>query len=256
MIQRAGAVEVASPDSAFGQPIGVHRERPRHFLESAAPKRNLARAACCSPAQSGEKSARVPGRKMVVLFSAGFPLDSRDRVRADGHDRCVQQGERGDLFAGCARFAGNAAGGQAQLHARDDGNVRLQEVRTKNVYGGARLVLASYSAGMLDPQRPGGGAVALVEAAQAAVEVDARRRRWNWRHWRNRRHRGTGGTGGTGGNGEQARAAQAAQEERAAKEAPEATQAEALQILNTNSPNNAFTTSRAPSFHNSHLGLH
>src|SRR5208283_2501210 len=41
----------------------------------------------------------VPGRKMLIVFSAGH----RAHVRADRHNRCLQQSQRGRVLGGRAR---------------------------------------------------------------------------------------------------------------------------------------------------------
>ena len=45
----------------------------------------------------------IPGRKTLVLFSAGFPLTQRDPIRGDGRDRRLQSGECGGLSGRRAR---------------------------------------------------------------------------------------------------------------------------------------------------------
>jgi VWFA-related protein len=118
----------------------------------------------------------VPGRKMVVLFSSGFPCDSSCLSELTATiDACNKANVA--IYALDARgllAAPPVAVPTSQLQPRGD-STRTVAVRSDSgsFYGGARWVTASYSAGLLEPQRPGGGGGAG----------------------------GTGGTGGTGGGG-------------------------------------------------------
>src|SRR5229473_1318296 len=53
-------------------------------------------------AQPGEKSAHGPRAKNAGAFFRRLRVDAGERIGADGHNRCVQQGQRRDLLAGCA----------------------------------------------------------------------------------------------------------------------------------------------------------
>ena len=57
----------------------------------------------------GKNLAEVPGRKSMILFTLGFPVEQRNAERGNGGDRCVQQGECGDLSDRCARLERCAA---------------------------------------------------------------------------------------------------------------------------------------------------
>jgi VWFA-related protein len=100
----------------------------------------------------------VPGRKMVVLFSSGFPLNSENESELTATiDACNK--------ANVAIYALDVRGlttmtpiGSLQIHPRDEGKREVAEkTAAKNLFGGGRVVLASYKAEMFDPQRPGGG---------------------------------------------------------------------------------------------------
>ena len=59
----------------------------------------------------------VPGSQDGGPLFRGISADERERVRADGNDRRLQQSQCGDLCAGCPRPAGYAAGGHGQFVA-------------------------------------------------------------------------------------------------------------------------------------------
>ena len=124
----------------------------------------------------------VPGRKMVILFSGGFALNTENQSELTATiDACNKSNvaiysldARGLIGGGpdIGRSPGSLQFGDEQPMARQSlGNFGN---------GAPRMVLASYSpAAMPDPQKPGGGGGGSSGGG----------------------HGGTGGTGGTGGAG-------------------------------------------------------
>jgi VWFA-related protein len=123
----------------------------------------------------------IPGRKMVVLFSSGFALDYTTRLDLrDAVSDCNKANVA--VYAVDVRaLLATPPGGSSQLQPREEDR-RAVAGRSEriNVYGGARLVLASYGVWMLEPQRPGGGGGGTGGGGTGG---------------------GTGGKGGSGGTG-------------------------------------------------------
>jgi VWFA-related protein len=99
----------------------------------------------------------VSGRKMVVLFSSGFPLNSENESELTATiDACNKANVA--IYALDVRGLVATPPGSSQLNQPDHGNREVAEkAAEKNLFGGGRLVLASYKVEMFDPQRPGGG---------------------------------------------------------------------------------------------------
>lgn len=105
----------------------------------------------------------VPGRKMVVLFSSGFPLDNETQSELTATIAACNQANVA-IYALDARGLMAAPPGKiSELRTPDDKTISAaadtrsgaaQASRWSEPLGGARLLLASYSP---DPQRPGGG---------------------------------------------------------------------------------------------------
>src|SRR5229473_1351326 len=132
----------------------------------------------------------VPGRKMLVLFSAGFALtpeneseltatiDACNKANVAIYSLDVRGLKAAPPTAGGGGSARNGAGGQG----RD-----VAQHAASRADGRARLLLTSYSFG--EPQRPGGDGGARGGAGGGAGAGGGGGRG------------GTGGTGGTGGAG-------------------------------------------------------
>jgi VWFA-related protein len=112
-----------------------------------------------------------PGRKMVVLFSTGFPLSPLTMYDLEITISNCNKANVAVYVLDARALLATPPGGSSMLRPREEEKSAVA-ARSEgiNVYGGARLLLASYGVGMLRPQRPGGGG-------------------------------GTGGKGGTGGTG-------------------------------------------------------
>src|SRR5271169_5795742 len=132
----------------------------------------------------------VPGRKMVVLFSSGFPLTSQSESELTATiDACNK--------ANVAIYSLDVRGlvaappvGSSKLQLREEGKRAVAEqAERKDLYGGGRVVLASYSLGLLEPQRPGGGGGGGGTGGGGTGGGGGRG------------GTGGGGTGGTGGGG-------------------------------------------------------
>ncbi len=122
-----------------------------------------------------------PGRKMVVLFSSGFVMSDAAKVYlGDAISDCNKANVAFYTLDARALLA-TPPGGSSLLQPREeDRRAVARRSEGINVYGGARFELASYSGGMLEPQRPGGGGGGTGGGTGGG---------------------GTGGKGGTGGTG-------------------------------------------------------
>lgn len=117
-----------------------------------------ARAMLLSVRTLARNLSGFPGRKMVVLFSTGFALgpsimvDLRDTV-----SECNKANVAVYVLDARALVAGSPVG-TSQLQPQEEDQRSVAPRSAKNsVYGGARVVLASYAKEMLESQRPGGG---------------------------------------------------------------------------------------------------
>ena len=103
----------------------------------------------------------IPGRKMVILFSGGFPLSNENQAELTATiDACNKSNVA--IYAVDARgLVSTAPGGSSRNRAvPGKGRAVAASFRTSAPRSSsrARLVLAAYPAmGMPDPQRPGGG---------------------------------------------------------------------------------------------------
>ena len=177
-------VEVASAGlSPSAGPLGDGMSSPFSSMNNAEADFG-ARSMLLSLRTLAKNLHGVPGRKMVVLFSSGFPLTNEAESELTATiDACNK--------ANVAIYALDVRGlmatppgppGSTELHQPEDGaGAFALRSEALSAYGGARLVLASYSLASLDPQRPGGGGVG---GAGGTGGVG-----------------GTGGTGGTGSHG-------------------------------------------------------
>ena len=141
----------------------------------------------------------VPGRKMLVLFSAGFPLDAE---RLSELTATIDACNKANIAVYSLDVRGS--GGGVPAGAAVNGPEWSESQADRDGSNGARstqprLVMASYTlASSLEPQKPGGGGGG---AGGGRVVVAAGRRRWR-RCGGGRRGTGTGGgKGGTGGTG-------------------------------------------------------
>jgi VWFA-related protein len=114
------------------------------------------RAMLLSVRSLAENLSKFPGRKMVVLFSGGFPI-SREilPVLTSTIAKCNQANVVIYVLDARALIA-TVPFGSSQLRPPTDKN-QAAKVPNESPYAGAGLVLTSYSPGMFEPQRPGGG---------------------------------------------------------------------------------------------------
>jgi VWFA-related protein len=153
-------VEVASAGlSPSASPMGGSIGSSSPFSSMSNAEADFGARSMLLSVRSLAKNLRgVPGRKMVVLFSSGFPLTSESESELTATiDACNK--------ANVAIYSLDVRGlvaappvGSLQLHPREDGK-RALSVRSdsRNAYSGGRVVLASYRLGLFEPQRPGGG---------------------------------------------------------------------------------------------------
>ncbi|MGB2590559.1 MAG: VWA domain-containing protein [Candidatus Acidiferrum sp.] len=102
----------------------------------------------------------VPGRKMVVLFSSGFPLTNESESELTATiDACNKANVA--IYALDVRGLMATApgpGGSSLLQTPDKPQREVAKGGAQeHKFGGGRLVLASYGVELLEPQRPGGG---------------------------------------------------------------------------------------------------
>jgi VWFA-related protein len=145
----------------------------------------------------------VPGRKILVLFSAGFPLDSETESELTATIAACNQANVAVYALDARGLLATPPGGHAQLWLPDSqqrpiaqssaldtsGSVTFSS-HPDTLYAGARLVLASYSPLTFAPQRPGGGGGTGGAPGGGGVGSGG-----------GRGGTGTGGTGGTGTGG-------------------------------------------------------
>jgi VWFA-related protein len=100
----------------------------------------------------------VPGRKMVVLFSSGFPLTSESESELTATIDACNKANVAIYSLDVRGLVATPPGGSSELRPREDGK-RTLAVRSDamSAYGGARVVRTSYPLGLFEPQRPGGG---------------------------------------------------------------------------------------------------
>ncbi len=99
----------------------------------------------------------VPGRKMVVLFSSGFPLNSENESELTATiDACNKANVA--IYSLDVRGLVAMPPGSSQLNTPDNGTREVAaKPAAKSLFGGGHVVLASYKLEIFDPQRPGGG---------------------------------------------------------------------------------------------------
>ena len=122
----------------------------------------------------------VPGRKMLVLFSSGFPLTGERQSELTATiDACNKSNVA--VYSLDVRGLQSLAPGVGANHAPAQNRDKAVAARQQNVKRSARLILAAYP----DPQRPGGGGAGGTGGGAGAGGGRG----------------GTGGAGGTGGTG-------------------------------------------------------
>jgi VWFA-related protein len=100
----------------------------------------------------------VPGRKMLVLFSAGFPLDSTSHAELIATIDACNKSNVAVYSLDVRGLMAGAPGGMARNNAAPLPPPFLSyEPASQHAPGQPRLVLASYSPAWFDPQHPGGG---------------------------------------------------------------------------------------------------
>jgi len=101
----------------------------------------------------------VPGRKMLVLFSAGFPLDAERMSELTATIDACNKANIAVYSLDVRGLVATVPGGSAQLKGRSGANhAQTVAVRDGTRAVQPRLVMASYSlATSLEPQKPGGG---------------------------------------------------------------------------------------------------
>jgi len=130
----------------------------------------------------------VPGRKMLILFTAGFPLDPEKMSELTATIDACNKANVAIYPLDVRGLVAAAPGGMAQLRKdTEEPAARVATVRDGSRVARPRLVLASYSAAvMMEPQRPGGGGGGGGGGGHPGGGGGAG---------------GSGGTGGTGGGG-------------------------------------------------------
>lgn len=104
----------------------------------------------------------IPGRKMVILFSGGFPLNTENESELTATiDACNKSNVA--IYAVDARGLQATAPGKSSTNRANPGKARAvsasasSQVPTRRATSHARILLVAYPAmGMPEPQRPGG----------------------------------------------------------------------------------------------------
>jgi VWFA-related protein len=185
-------VEVASAGlSPSASPTGATSAMSSPFSSMNNAEADFGARSMLLSVRSLAKNLRgVPGRKMVVLFSSGFPLTSQSESELTATiDACNK--------ANVAIYSLDVRGlvaappvGSSKLELQEEGNRPVAEqAGRKDPYGGGRVVLASYSLGLLEPQKPVGGGGGGTGGGGTGGGGGGRG------------GTGGGGTGGTGGGG-------------------------------------------------------
>jgi VWFA-related protein len=174
--------------SPSANPMGGTTTGPSPFSSMSHAEADFgARSMLLSVRSLAQNLRGVPGRKMVVLFSAGFPLNSEAESELTATIDACNKANVAIYALDVRGLLATAPGGISQLKPREDGNhaAAVDPSAGRNLYGGARVVLASYSFGLFEPQRPvGGGGTGGTGGTGSAGG-----------------HGGTGTSGGTGGTG-------------------------------------------------------
>ncbi|MGH9741948.1 MAG: VWA domain-containing protein, partial [Candidatus Acidiferrum sp.] len=137
----------------------------------------------------------VPGRKMVVLFSAGFPLTNESESELTATIDACNKANVAIYALDVRGLLATPLGGSSQLHAppNDKAEVAARS-SAEGSRGGARVVLASYRVEFFDPQHPVGGGGGRPGCGGPPSTGGGGTGGTGGRG-------GTGGTGGTGGRG-------------------------------------------------------
>lgn len=140
----------------------------------------------------------VPGRKMLILFTAGFPLTSENMSELTATIDACNKANVAIYPLDVRGLMAPMMGGGAPGSARNDDGANASGTRTAAVHDGAqqirpRLILSSYLEAALDaepPQHTGGGGGGTGGGGTGGGGTGG-----------GGGHGGTGGTGGTGGSG-------------------------------------------------------
>jgi VWFA-related protein len=153
-------VEVASAGlSPSASPTGAMSGMSSPFSGMSNAEADFGARSMLLSVRSLAKNLRgVPGRKMVVLFSSGFPMTNESQSELTATIDACNKANVAIYSLDVRGLLATPPGGHSQLQLRDDGKRAVAEqAERKNLYGGGQVVLASYSLGLLEPQKPGGG---------------------------------------------------------------------------------------------------
>jgi VWFA-related protein len=141
----------ATADSAGSSPLST----PGFDSISAAETEYGARTMLLSVRSLAKNLRSVPGRKMLVLFSAGFPLDSTTRSELIATvDAC----NKANVAIYSLDVRGLVSGAPVGGSARNDSMNDSRRAISQRASARPHLLLASYSSSASpDPQHPGGG---------------------------------------------------------------------------------------------------
>jgi VWFA-related protein len=153
-------VEVASAGlSPSASPTGAMSGMSSPFSGMSNAEADFGARSMLLSVRSLAKNLRgVPGRKMVVLFSSGFPMTNESQSELTATIDACNKANVAIYSLDVRGLLATPPGGHSQLQLRDDEKRAVAEqAERKNLYGGGQVVLASYSPGLLEPQKPGGG---------------------------------------------------------------------------------------------------
>jgi hypothetical protein len=134
---------------------------------------------------------------MMVLFSSGFPLTSEAQSELTATIDACNKANVAIYSLDVRGLLATPPGGMSQLRPREEqGRAVAARMDSGSAHGGARVILASYSPAMFEPQRPGGGGGTGGGTGGGAGGGGGRAGGGGGTGGT-----GTGGTGGTGGKG-------------------------------------------------------
>ncbi len=158
VVKQAKTSAVASNTTRHGQ---RRLDRRRELLGSPAPKREFgARTMLLALRQMAKNLQSVPGRKMLVLFSAGFVLDSTTRSEMLATIDACNKSNVAVYTLDVRGLMAPVPGGMARNNLAPSSSPSpfpSNEPASQRALAQPRLVLASYSPSSFDPQHPGGG---------------------------------------------------------------------------------------------------
>jgi VWFA-related protein len=145
----------ATTVASVGLPTGL----PTGFSSISSAEADFGARTMLLAVRSLAKNLRsVPGRKMMVLFSAGFPLTNENESELTATIDACNKANVAIYALDTRGLVGGAPGGAGSAMRRATGRPSAHAVAHHTASAKPHLVLASFfPSAMPDPQRPGGG---------------------------------------------------------------------------------------------------